>query len=504
MKTPRTGLVLALVLSLTACGDTPAENLARARAAFERSDYRAARVAVVAALREEPQDVEMLTLLAHAQLRLADAEGAEQTLVRMAGRIAPDAHARLTGDLRLLQGRAQDALAGLNPEDGSPTAWRIRAAAFLALGQTSDAQDAYARGMVAGPDVQLAAAYAGYLLESGEVEGAARVHLSLQNFAPDALETLMLRGELALARGQSQAAIAAFRRAVQLYPQRHEPMLALARDLPENSSDEAMELLEKAEALTGGSAEIFEAQIALLAARGEWSEVRAALQGQESGLDPTSALALTYGEALLHLGQPEQARTLFTRARLLRPRDPYTGFMLGRAQLATGDAEDAWMTLSPLARSALAPAEVIEAAAEAAHGIGHPDEAALRARLEPVRLKPQMAIVNKAQAALDRRDWHAARAALLRITGGSDDPEVLMRLALASSRLGRHHEAVAYADQALARRPDAPECLHTAGMARFEAGEVQAARALLRRATDADPRDESIRQDLEKMRPPAA
>ncbi|MET1756052.1 tetratricopeptide repeat protein [Novosphingobium sp. RD2P27] len=504
MRTSRAIPMLALVLSLAACGDTPAETLANARAAYERSDYGAARVAVVAALRKEPNDVEMLTLLAQSQLRLGDAEGAEQTLSRLIGRIAPDEHARLTGDLRLLQGRAQDALAGLNPEDESPTAWRIRAAAFVALGKASDAQDAYGRGMAAGPDVQLAAAYARYLLESGAVEVAARVHRTLESFAPEAFEALMLQGDLAVARGQSKSAVAAYRRAAQLYPQRHEPLLALARELPESSSHEAMELLEKAQALTGGSAEIFEAQVALHATRREWGAVRAALQGQASGLDPTSALALTYGEALLHLGQPEQARTLFTRARLLRPRDPYTRFMLGRAQLATGDAEDAWATLSPLADSALAPAELIEAAVAAARAVGHPDEKALRARLRPVRLKQRMAIVDKAQAALDRQDWGAARAALLLIPAGSDDPEVLMRLALASSRLGRHHEAITYADQALVRRPDAPECLHTAGMARFEAGDVQKAQALLRRAADADPRNEGIREDLEKMRPPAA
>ncbi|MEW9856836.1 tetratricopeptide repeat protein [Novosphingobium rhizovicinum] len=496
--------VPAVLLTLAACGDSPAGGLADARSSFERADYHAARAALVSALREEPQNAEMLALLARTQLRLRDQEGAEQTIAELDGKIAADELARLGAELRLQQGRAPEALAMLNVDDGSPAAWRLRAAALRELGSHADVDEAFARGMAAGHDVHLAADFTRYLLENGALAQAADVHQSMRSFAPEAFETLMLQGDLAVARGHSPDAIAAYRLAIKAFPHRHEPLLALASQLKGERTDEALELLKQASGLTGGSPEIFEAQIALHAARGDWDKVRAAIQGQASMLDPTSALALTYGEALLQLGQPEQARALFTRARLLRPGDPYTGYMLGRAQLATGDPAAAWATLAPLAATVLAPEEVLQAAARAGAAIGHPDTELLRARLEPRRLRKHMALVNKAQEALDRKEWLAARSLLLTLAGANDDPEVLMRLALASSQAGRDAEAIAFADRAVALRPDDAECLHTAGMARFEAGDLQGARALLKRAVDADPRNQNIRRDLDRLRLPAA
>jgi tetratricopeptide (TPR) repeat protein len=488
-----------LVLPLSACGDTPAERLAQAKDAFTREDYRAARLTLSAALRDQPADVPILTLLARTQLRMGDPEGAEKSLALLAGKMPAAEHAQLRAELFLLKGRGADALSALDPRDRSPTAWRLRAAAWLAAGAADRAGDAFVQGMAAGEDVRLAADYARYLLRSGRAGDAVAVHRQMRRFAPDAFETIVLEGDLAAAQGRTDAATAAFRRASEAYPKRPEPLLALARQLQgAGKLDEAMALVERADEVAGESPEVIETYVQLLAARGDWAKVRSTLLAGEATLDPNSPLGLTYGEALLRLGQPEQARTLFSRAHLLRPDDPYVGFMLGEAQLATGDPVAAWRTLKPLSQSLLAPESLLRTAARAAGAVHAPEAAALRGRLEPTRLARNMAVVEQARGAMGRQDWRAAVAALGAIPGGGNDPEILSGLALASSRLGQHAQAIGFADRALLQQPGEGSYLHMAGWTRLQAGRAAAARPFLQRAVETAPRDEEFRRDLQR------
>ena len=101
------------------------------------------------------------------------------------------------------------------------------------------------------------------------------------------------------------------------------------------------------------------------------------------------------------------------------------------------------------------------------------------------------------QAALGRRDWAAAITAYTTLLGNGSDPEVLKRLAVACTSAGRHQDAIAYADRALALAPRDPDMLHIAGLARLNAGQdMAAAQHLLQRAVDADPANRLFRADL--------
>lgn len=492
-------ILSALLLGLSGCGETPAERLAQAQEAFAREDYRAARVTLSAALREQPANLAMLTLLVRTQLRMSDPEGAEKSLAQLAGKLPAGEHAQLRAELLLLKGRATDALSAVDPRDRSPTAWRLRAAAWLAAGAEDRAADAFVQGMAAGPDVRLAADYARYLLQSARAGDAVAVHRKMRGFAPDAFETVVLEGDLAAAQGRTGAAAAAFRRASERYPARPEPLLALARQLQAAGKlDEAMALVERADDVAGESPEVIETYVQLLAAKGDWAKVRSTLLADEAGLDPNSPQGLTYGEALLRLGQPEQARTLFARAHLMRPDDAYVGFMLGEAQLATNDPLAAWRTLRPLSQSLLAPETLIRTAAKAAEAVDAPEAAALRARLEPTRLHRHMAAVDKAKGAMSRQDWRVAITALQAIPGGGNDPEILSGLALASSRLGEHAQAIGFADRALAQQRGEGSYLHMAGWTRLQAGDASAARPYFQQAVEANPRDEEFRRDLQR------
>ncbi|MFC3214556.1 tetratricopeptide repeat protein [Novosphingobium panipatense] len=111
---------------------------------------------------------------------------------------------------------------------------------------------------------------------------------------------------------------------------------------------------------------------------------------------------MTYGEALLHLGHAEQARAIFRRAVLHFPHNLYAQLMLGRAQLAAGDAASSWETLAPLARSTLARPDVLEPAVQAARAAGAPEAAGLQMRLAPARVRETMALIEKERAPCTR------------------------------------------------------------------------------------------------------
>ena len=239
----------------------------------------------------------------------------------------------------------------------------------------------------------------------------------------------------------------------------------------------------------------------LLAEKGEWAKIRDGLQGREQDLDPSSGLGMRYGEALLRLGFAEQARMLFKRATLLLPGNPYSQMMLGEAQLACGDPDEAWETLRPLAMSALARPEILFTAEKAARAAGAPEAEGLRARLDPARAKATAALLSRGDMAVLRQDWPTVLDVYGRFLGQGDDPEVLKRLALGNSGLGRTDQAIQYADRALALAPGSADFQFLAGHVRLQGGKDMAtARRLLESAASADPRNPVIARDLRKAK----
>jgi tetratricopeptide (TPR) repeat protein len=487
---------------LGGCGDSEPAPFDKARADFAAQDYQAARTSLFAALEQEPGNREALVLLARTQIALGDAEAAERAIVRLetAGEKGVRLK-RLKAGLALLRGRASEAIA-LTVNDFDTEAWRLRAEAYLALGDNNAAAEAFARGMQAGDDLPLAVAYARFALAAGDLARGDMILSKMQEFASNSYNTFVLAGDLASARGETDRAIAAYRRTIAAYPDKVPPMLALANTYAEQGKvDEAMAELEKARKVAPGEPALEGLRIRLLAAKGEWETIRFALQGREAGLDPSSQLGLAYGEALLRLGQAEQARVLFSRAVLLDPANPYCRMMLGEALLATGDSRGAWKTLEPLSASQLASAALLVLAEKAARASGDRRADALQARLDPRRIKVTMELIEKGQAALDRQDWSEARSVYIRLLARGEDGEVLGRLAWASAGLGLRRDAIAYADRALAQDADNPAYMHSAALVRLELGvDLAAARKLLEAAVKAEPRNADIARDLQKAK----
>ncbi|AOR75950.1 tetratricopeptide repeat protein [Novosphingobium sp. HR1a] len=499
-STMRIALPLVALVALAACGDSPETLYAKARDDFAAGNYQRARVEVASALKDRPTDAPMLALLVETQLRLGDPDGAEGAIGRLERAGGKDM-ARMKAEVALLRGDAKAALATLGNET-SVDGWRVRAEAQLALGDEEAARDAFEKGMKAGGDIRLAQSYARYLLENGDLARAASLLGEMQRIAPRSYEALVMAGDLASAQGREEDAARAYRTAIDAFPDRAAPMLALAEHYDGlGKLDEASKLVDQAAEVAPDDPEVEVMRIQLLSEQGQWEKIRTTLQTRESELAAGSTLSMRYGEALLQLGHAEQARVIFRRAVLALPGNPYARLMLGESQLATGDGQGAWATLQPLAASTLAGPQVLEAAEQAARAVGAPEAAALQARLDPARLKETMALVGQGESAIAGQRWATAAGIYERLLMRGEDPEVLKRLAFTRSGLGEGDAAIRAADKAVALGSDNPDYLFVAGLVRVVAGrDLGEAQRLLEKAADLDPANRAIARELKKAK----
>lgn len=484
--------LLPALLALSACGDDPAALLARARTELAVGDDRAARIDLIAALKAKPDDAAMLDLLARVQVRLGDGDGALTTLDRLAragGGPAP-VLARLRAEAELARGNPAAALALLGRQD-DPDAWRIRAAAQRAKGEDAAALDSYETGLRAGGGRDLAIDYARFLLSGQDLAGADAQLGHARALAGDTFDVAMLTGDLRARQGRAAEALAAYEAAAARAPRRIEPLLGQA-ELADaaGKTAEVERLVGLASGIAPDDPRVGRWKIQLAQLKGDWESVRAALGPRESSLEPASADGFAYAEALLRLGQAEQARALFSRAVSVSPQNPYARLMLAEAQLATGDARTAFATVRPLADASDATDRALELAERAARSAALPEAAAIATRRASPEAAANRKLSEQALAAFARADWPAAASAYAALSARDENPEVLRMLALSASQAGQPDAAIQAADRALALRPDNPDMLYTAGLTRLSARRDSArALELLQAALTADPRN---------------
>jgi tetratricopeptide (TPR) repeat protein len=495
----RTALLAALLLVSACSRADPAAQFSAAQQAFAAEDYAAARTQVLAALDGDGGNREMLLLFARTQLKLGDGDGAQATLTRLeeAGFTSAEV-VRLKAEAAILRGQPQAALTLLG-SDGSAEAWRLRAAAHSALDDSAAALDALRRGLaVDGRNYALVHDYARFLIAAQDYPAAGKAIETLRQLGPRQLDTLMMSGALAAKQGRLDSAARSYTAAAEAFPSRVEPLTALASlaDI-KGELDKALALVARAAKIAPGHPEVIDLTVLLASEKGDWETVRKTLVGQESTLDPRSGNGMSYAEALLRLGHPEQARAMFAQALLLSPQNPYARLMLAEAQLAVGDAATALRTVQPLSDSVLAGERELDLAVRAAQAANDPSAAALVARLHSPALKVNEQLAGAGQAALARQDWQAALAAFGQIPGHENDAEVLRRMALAASRTGQADVALGYADRALTLSPRNADMIHMAGLVRLEAGrDRDQMLRLMKEASQLDPANRLFRADL--------
>jgi len=493
----------ALLLStlLAGCGDSPEQRLARARDSFSTHEYRKARLDLASVLKEDPANAAVLELLARVNLASQDAVGAETMLDRLkaAGRTPAD-YPLLMAEIDVMRGRHDEAIKRLEGNQ-SAEAYRIRALALLGKGDTAGAEQAFAAGARAGgPRGRLLGDYAHFVLATGDKERAQALATQAMAEKPAQLGALLANAEIAQVRGQAMEALKFYDTALIDYPESRAALIGKIAILGEiGRINEIRTLVDDALKENPKDLDYIYLQARLAAVDNNWPKVREILQPHEGELVGTSPGRLLYAEALLQIGQPEQARVMLTEILRSQPGHRQARFLLGRSQLASGDAKAALDTLQPIATRPDATPQELALIAKASQQAGDPSATALAGRAAFPTAELLAGEFAKGDAAMRARNWMAAIKAYERIMGETDGRNVLVlnNLALAYNQVGNKDKALDFAERALKLAPDNASVMDTMGWLLHQAGKDRdRAVALLREAARRAPGNRNIAEHL--------
>lgn len=493
-------LILPVLLALTACADNPADTLAKGKAEYAAHNYGAARIHLSSYLAATPGDRDAQLLLARTLLALGDGEGAQAALTRLTGGKPPEGElAELSAEAALLRGVPDIALRLLGKTAGAE-AERLRAMAALQKQEQPKAQTHFEAAITAGGNARVFADYARFHLMAGDIAEAEELAARAAKAQPDGIDTLLLLGQLAVHRGDLGKALEHYERAGKLYPASLAALTGQAAVLGDlGRVAEMQKVIDRAAAVAPKDPAIVFLRARAAAARKDWTGVRTILQPIEAQIGQADPLRVIYGEALLRLGQAEQAIAQLQPVLRVRPGNVAAARLLAEAMLVRGDARGALAVIKPFADHPAARQEELNLAAKAAKSAGDPAAPSYAARAKQPAVEAAGRDLADADAAMRRGNWAGAVQSYERILAVTDgrNPLVLNNIAYAQLMLGNHEAALGFAKRALKEAPDNPSVLDTAGWVMFKTGKDKVeARRLLRRAAELAPGNPAIRAHL--------
>jgi tetratricopeptide (TPR) repeat protein len=497
--------LLPLLALVSACADSPADSLAKAETAFAANDYSSAKIYLAAALGQEPNDPKMLLLQAKTLLALGDGEAAAGALARLTKGQKPEpAIARLMAEAELLRGRGQDIeaiLTGLSDAEAE----RLRGLAAIQAKDLNAAAAHFDAAVRAGGNGRAYADYARFRLLSGDVAGAQDMAARAQKADPKGLDTLLVLAQIASQAGQYQQALGHYTSAEKLFPASLAALTGKAAILGELGQLDDMEaVIAQVSKRAPNDRDIVYLNARLAMAREQWTKVRDLVQNTKAEISTSDPLRLIYGEALLQLKQAELAISQIAPIAAQQPNNRAALALLARSKFAAGDAAGALKAIQPVADSQQARPEELALAAKFAKASGDPAATSYLSRAKQPAPRVLASDLAEGDAAIRQGNWAKAVIAYQRIIAATDGKNVLVlnNLAYALSMLGRHTEAVKYADLALKGAPDNASVLDTAGWVRFRSGgDLAESQRLLRMAAEKAPDNLTIRAHLaEAMR----
>jgi tetratricopeptide (TPR) repeat protein len=500
MKNALYSPLAALLLTLAACADSPAESFAKAQKEFAAHDYGAARIHLANALSAEPGNRAMLLLKAQTLIALGDGEGAGSALAQLVGKgPASGQLAELSAEAALLRGAPETAVQLLSAVE-TAEADRLRAMAAIQKGDVPLAAKHFEQGLTRGGNARLFADYARFRLMAGDLPGASEMVGKAAKLAPEGIDTLLVSGEIAVRRGDLGTALGFYDKAQRLYPASIAALVGKAAMLGDlGRYDEMKPLVDKAALAAPKDPGVVFLQAKLAVVNKDWNKVRELVQPLETTLQPLSPIRLLYAEALLRLNLAEQAIAQLRPLARALPGNRDVILLLAEALLTSGDPQAAMKLLQPFADSPAARRAELVLMAKVAKAAGDPAAAAYEARAnrpQPQSLTRDMA---DADAAMRAGNWAGAVVAYERLLAVTDGRNVMVlnNMAYAQLMLGNTAKARDYADRALKLAPNNPSVLDTAGWARFKSGsDLQAARQMLRKAAQLAPKNMTIRAHL--------
>jgi len=477
---------LPLALVLAACGSEPTDSGA---APFEVVlDYNQQRFALAQALAENPGDTALRLQLAETQLMIGDGVGAQATLAGLPQDMLDNGQpAALMGHAALLQERPEDALAWAQKAGADhPLGSWVKAGVLLATGKQDEAFVIIDAALLAHPDEPRLLALRGEMaLVRGQIEAARSFADRALAAEPTSLAALMLAGRVSVLSQDWAQAERHYSQAARQHGGVIGPLLALAATQADAGNVEAARAsLVQLRQLAPDHplALFFEAKLAFI--EGDLDGAHARLQQGEADLRKVPAAQLLRGEIAHLLGHQESAISALAPFMRDNPLHLQGALVLAQSYVATGDKAKALAVLKRPAERAAAGPELLALASRLAQETGSSDPYAARvaAGAPPDDATARLVAADRAIDAGDHKAAYEAYAGLIK-DGMGTNALVLNNGALMALNVGNKADALSFARRAHALTPDDPAVIDTLGWVLLETGENKAeALTLLRRA----------------------
>ncbi len=352
-------LAPALLLAVAGCANAPARQSAqdsyhRALQALQQGQPRTARIELLNAMAEAPNDGLIRIAAAETDLKLGDGVAAEAELRRArALGIGADATHHLMAHAFLLEHRPDDAIAEATkaPAAYAGYAGRIRGLAAMQLGDNAQAAAAFNAALWAAPkDSGIWTAVARFRRSTGELAGSIAAADRAVSLDPNNAEALELRGELTRSQYGLTAALPWFDRALQIDPKYLPAMVERAATL--GDLGRAGDMLAEARAILAVDPKNPSAwllQAALAARAGKYDLARSLYHRTGGALDDQPAASLLAAAVDLQTGNVEQGVQRLQRLLVLQPDNAKARRLLASGLWRLGDAAGTATALKPLA-----------------------------------------------------------------------------------------------------------------------------------------------------------
>lgn len=303
-------------------------------------------------------------------------------------------------------------------------------------------------------------------------------------------------GDLALARGDTDAALAQFRRAHEIAPtSAAEPIERVAQTLLRTGDTAAADRFLSETAAGTGDANAWRRVARLRAVNGDRAAAEEAL-ARARELAPRDLDVLTESAELARaMGRDADAATYLGIALEQTPDDPGLASTLARVQIETGDPQAALATLDPWADAAdTAPEPVLAALAVSNAAAGNLDSAANYHATRTARFPSAESFADRAAFLTARENFAAANAVLDdAVAAFPDAPALRLQQGRLLAAQRDYTAALAAFDAGLALAPDDRTLMRNASAASRRLGDLDAAQSWAARAVgapDADAADQ--------------
>lgn len=503
MPTPSRFRPAALALACTAAllaagcgGDKPEALIASAKTYLAKNDRQAAIIQLKNALQKNPDNAEARFLLGRTELEIEDPASAENELRRALALKYPAAEVTpLLGRALLAQGAYKKVVDEIGPvtaatPEGTAELKTMVGGAQLMLNNTDASRVAFAAARNAKAD------YAPAILgdarlraRGGDFAGALAGTEDTIRIAPKSAEAWQLKGDVLLAQGQSDAAVAAYRKAIEIQPNYYGAHASLAGLLAQQGQlDDAAKSLETMKKLAPKHPQTYYVEALLRYRQRNLEAARAAIQQQLKYLPDNLPGTLLSGAIDYDLKAYSQAETSLLRVLQQAPSYDAARRLLVGTYLQSGQPGKALETLKPMLPRIEKDAQMLAMAGEIYLQTGEPTVAAgyfqRAAALDPSSDRPRtgLALSHLAQGDATRGMKELEEAA-------SGEGGARANLALIATSLQRrdYDKTLSAVDALEKKEPNKPTPHNLRGIALLAKGDVAGARKSFERAVAIDP-----------------